>query len=338
MMRRLAQLAILFALIGVPLWWFATRVTTVTTAELIRGDAAAIVYATGVVEPERWAKVTPMVRARIVSTCRCEGHYIEQGTVLFRLDDSEIRARLNELHARLTFAQKELLRAEDLFNRRVGTRERYEEALADVSQFRAGVVAIESQLAHFEIKAPMAGQVLRIGEHRARQGRRRRCDLGLGQALAWVGQPRPLLIVAEVNEEDIPLVRTGQEALIAADAFPGQNLAATVSSITPKGDPVLRTYRVYLALPPDTPLFIGMTVDVNIVTAVHRDVVLAPAPSVIGGMLQVVDDAGVVEIRQVETGIVGTEHIEIVSGARAGETVISPAVDEIVSGDRIQAK
>ena len=331
MMRRLAQLAILFALIGVPLWWFATRVTTVTTAELIRGDAAAIVYATGVVEPERWAKVTPMVRARIVSTCRCEGHYIEQGTVLFRLDDSEIRARLNELHARLTFAQKELLRAEDLFNRRVGTRERYEEALADVSQFRAGVVAIESQLAHFEIKAPMAGQVLRIDGEEGEVAE-------LGQALAWVGQPRPLLIVAEVNEEDIPLVRTGQEALIAADAFPGQNLAATVSSITPKGDPVLRTYRVYLALPPDTPLFIGMTVDVNIVTAVHRDVVLAPAPSVIGGMLQVVDDAGVVEIRQVETGIVGTEHIEIVSGARAGETVISPAVDEIVSGDRIQAK
>jgi len=212
-----------------------------------------------------------------------------------------------------------------------GQRERYEEAFADVSQMRASIAAVESQLTDFEIRAPMSGRVLRIDG-----------EIGevatLGTALAWIGQPKPLQIVAEVNEEDIPLVKIGQKALIAADAFPGRNLPAEVSSITPKGDPTLKTYRVYLSLPDDTPLFIGMSVDVNVVIAVHADAVLAPTPSLIGGTLQIVGPDDRIEIRAVETGIFGTDKVEIVSGAEAGERVVSPAIDGLVTGDKVRIR
>jgi RND family efflux transporter MFP subunit len=330
MIRRLLQIAVLVAA-GAAAWWFASRPATVTIATISRGDAARIVYATGVVEPERWAEVTPLRRGRIIETCRCEGRDVAEGALLFRLDDAEIRARLTELEARLGFAEKEYIRAEDLLDRRVGTREKYEEAFANVSGLRASVAAVRSQLADLEIRAPMAGQVLRIDGEVGEVAEP-------GTALAWVGQPRPLRVVAEVNEEDIPVVRIGQRALLAADAFPGENLSAEVAAITPKGDPVLKTYRVYLALPADTPLFIGMSIDVNIVIAVHEDVVLAPAESVTGGRLQMVDAEGVVELRPVTLGIVGAERVEILDGAAAGDQVVSPAVDGLASGDRVRVR
>jgi len=330
MIRRLIQIAAVVA-VGAAAWYFASRPVEVATATITRGDAARIIYATGIVEPERWAEVTPLRRGRIVETCRCEGLVVAEGTHLFRLDDAEIRARLTELEARLAFAEQEFARAQDLLDRRVGTQERYEEAFAEASGLRAGVAAMRSQLADLEIRAPMAGQVLRIDGEVGEVAE-------LGEPLAWIGQPKPLRVVAEVNEEDIPDVTVGQQALLAADAFPGRNLPAEVVSITPKGDPVLKTYRVYLSLPDDTPLFIGMSIDVNIVAETRQNVVLAPAESLIGGHLQVVGSDGIVEVRPVTPGISGTKRVEIAEGAAEGETVVSPAVDGLATGDRVRAR
>jgi len=328
MIRRLFWLAIVALAAATGLWWWTARPLPVTVAELTRGQAAEVVYATGVVEPARWAEVTPLRRGRIVETCRCEGHTVTEDMLLFRLDGSELTARLSEYEARLDFAEKELRRAEDLLERRVGTRETYEQAFADVSELRASVAATRSQLAELDIRAPMAGQVLRIDGEVGEVAE-------LGEALAWVGQPKPLLIVAEVNEEDIPRVVEGQRALIKADAFPDRPLEAEVSTITPKGDPVLKTYRVRLALPEDTPLRIGMSVDVNIVIQVIPDAVLAPAPALIGDRLQVVGAEGRVELRSVEIGLRGADRVQVLRGAEPGERVVSPARDGLGDGDRV---
>ena len=51
--------------------------------------AAEIVYATGVVEPLRWAKVLALSRKRIVWICDCEGKVVKKGDVLVKLDDGE---------------------------------------------------------------------------------------------------------------------------------------------------------------------------------------------------------------------------------------------------------
>jgi len=328
-MRSLVTLALVAAAAAAAWWWWGARPPLVETAELTTGAAAEIVYATGVVEPARWAEVTPLRRGRIVESCRCEGQYVDEGSLLFQLDDSELRARLSELEARLGFAEQELTRAEDLLTRRVGTRESFEQAFAQVSELRAATAATRSQLAELTIRAPLSGQVLRIDGEVGEVAE-------LGDALGWVGQPKPLLVVAEVNEEDIPRVVTGQRALIKADAFPGRDLEAEVSSITPKGDPVLKTYRVRLALPEDTPLRIGMSVDVNIIARVEEGALLAPAPAVTNGTLLIVGADGTIERRSVTLGIRGADRIQILDGASEGERVVSPARDDLKDGAKVR--
>jgi membrane fusion protein (multidrug efflux system) len=310
-------------------WWWSVRPVSVSTATLTRGDAAEVVYATGVVEPEHWAEVTALERARIVESCACERDVVEAGAPLFRLDDRAARAHLRELQARLDLAEKSLDRVAPLLEREIVSPDRYDAALAQVSELRAAVAVAESALDDRVLRSPMHGMVLRLDGEVGEVATP-------GDSLAWVGQPRPLRIVAEVNEEDIPRVQVGQRALLRADAFPEDALEATVAAITPMGDTALRTYRVYLDLPKDTKLLIGMSVDVNILQRVVEDAVLAPAAAVIDGAVFVVED-GALRRAPVTLGVTGAETVEIVDGAEAGAVVVSPAGAGLSDGQRVRA-
>jgi membrane fusion protein, multidrug efflux system len=262
-LTRVLLFALVFAAVAAGVYWFALRPPIVNVTTPSRGAAAEVVYATGVVEPRVWAKVTPLVRERIVELCNCEGKPVERGAVLARLDDREAQATLAELQARLRLATEELERLTALAGRNIASEQALSQASSEAARLEAMVAGQTARLESYVLTAPMRGVVLRqdgeVGE-----------IAEPGSVLSWVGQPKPLLIVAEVNEEDIPRVEVGQRALLRADAFPDRSLDAVVDSITPKGDPVTKTYRVRLALPETTPLLIGMTIEVNVVVASPR--------------------------------------------------------------------
>jgi RND family efflux transporter MFP subunit len=307
---------------------YLSRPTSVSVAVATRGEAAEIVYATGVVEPTTWAKVAPLVRERIVELCNCEGSPVTKGDVLARLDDSEPQAVLRELVARENLATRDLTRLRDLAARNVGTQQELERAESEDARIQALIAAQESRLQSYVLRAPLDGIVLRqegeVGE-----------IAEPAEVLFWVGQSHPLQIVAEVNEEDIPRVAPGQRTLLRADAFPEAPLEAKVASITPMGDPVAKTYRVHFALPDDTPLRIGMTVEVNVVTATRPEALLVPVSALTSnGAVFVVED-GRAQRREVATGIRGTTEVEVAEGLTEGEMVVVPVQDGLVDGARV---
>ncbi|PAQ01265.1 efflux RND transporter periplasmic adaptor subunit [Mesorhizobium sp. M6A.T.Ce.TU.002.03.1.1] len=318
------------AAVGAWYLWQPAKVSVVTPQ---RGDAAEIVYASGSVEPQTWAKVTPVVRERIVEQCNCEGSRVAQGDVLAKLDDSEARAVLGELEARQALAQEELRRLTVLAERRAASQQALDRAQSELGQIEALVAGQKARLDTYVLRAPSAGVVLRqdgeVGE-----------VAELGTVLFWVGEPKPLLVVAEVNEEDIPRVEVGQRALLKSDAFLRQNLEAVVDSITPKGDPVTKTYRVRFRLPDDTPLRIGMSTDVNIVIRVAKNALLIPSAAMDGNKVFVVE-GDKASRREIRTGIRGTNGVEVLSGAdgKVGvdekARVISPYPADLADGGRV---
>jgi membrane fusion protein, multidrug efflux system len=246
--------------------------------------------------------------------------------VLAKLDDSEARAVLGELEARQALAQEELRRLTVLAERRAASQQALDRAQSELGQIEALVAGQKARLDSYVLRAPSAGVVLRqdgeVGE-----------VAELGTVLFWVGEPRPLLVVAEVNEEDIPRVEVGQRALLKSDAFRQQNLEAVVDSITPKGDPVTKTYRVRFRLPDDTPLRIGMSTDVNIVIRVSKNALLIPSVAVDGNKVFVVEGDKAWR-REIRTGIRGTNGIEVLSGLDEKARVISPYPADLADGAR----
>ena len=327
-LRRLIFVVLIVGVAAGSAWWRYGRAREVELVAPTRGTAVEIVYATGPVEPVRWAKVTSLFRARIVELCYCEGKAVAKGDMLARLDDRELRAQLLELRAREDFTKRELARATELIGRGVTTAQTYERASSDLRQVQALISVLMEKLENYTITAPMDGVVLRwdgeIGE-----------IAEPGQILFRVGVPKPLQVVAEVNEEDIPRVAIGQKVLLRTDAFPAQQLEGTVREVTPMGDPVAKTYRIRIALPDDTPLQVGMSVEANIVTREKPNALLVPADAVQGSTVYVIESQRA-KRRSVEVGIRGTRAVEILAGLAEGERVASPAPAELADGSRVR--
>jgi len=303
----------------------------VTTAPVTRGAAAQIVYATGVVGPVRWAKVVALQRKRIVDICACEGRPVKKGEVLVRLDDAEERALLKELEARRKRIAGDIERVRALVERNAATRTSLDELITQAQEFDARITAQKDRIDDLQLRAPLDGVVLRkdgeIGEV---------AGTGPSDVLFWVGPPKPLRVVAEVSEDDVAKIRPGMRALLRTEAFPAGGLEASAGEITPKGDPATRTFRVYFALPDDSPLRIGMNVEINIVALEKPDVLLVPADAIVNGAVFVVTQ-NVLTRRAVITGIRGARQVEIVSGLEAGDLVVAPARTDLREGMRVRS-
>ncbi len=310
------------------LWWSRPVVVDVVEARI--GSAAEVVYATGVVEPVTWAKVTPAVRARLAWHCNCEGESVRTGHVLARLDESTLLAELSQAQARRDWLTAEMNRQSDLVGRGTTSRVNLERTQTELLQAEGAVAALQARRSDFVLAAPMNGVVLRadgqVGE-----------IAGTIEPLFWVGPPRPLRIVADVNEEDIPRVNPGQKTLLRNDGFIDRVLEAHVADITPKGDPVTKTFRVYLGLPADTPLRIGMSVEANIVLREKPEALLIPADALRDGHVQVLRGDRVESVA-VRTGIRGTRGVEVLDGVAVGEKVLSPWRPELRPQARVDAR
>ena len=324
--RRLAVVLLLIAA-GAAAWWLRVgRGPEVSVVAPTRGKVAQIVYATGAVEPLRWAKVVPYTRKRIVDLSRSEGRPVKKGEVLARLDDGEEKALLAELQATRERRKADFDRARSLLARAAGTQVAVDQTETLLAEIDARIAAQKDRMDELTLRAPIDGIVLRADGHIGE-------IVGQNDVLFWVGEPRPLRVVADVNEEDILKVKTGQTALLRADALGETRVEARVAEITPKGDPATKTFRVYLPLPDDTPLRIGMSVEANIVTQEKENALTLPAEALSGSSVFAIE-GGRMARREVTVGLRGARGVEILDGVSESDRVVSPSKPEYAAGMR----
>src|SRR6201995_4092733 len=304
------------------------HVQPVTTSAANLAPVSEAIYGTGTVEPARWAKVVPLQRRRLVDLCTCEGQTVKAGQVLGRQDDSEERSAMNELQISYQQAQRDLERAEKDRTKSDAQQKEYEQRWTQAEEFKSRISAQQVRIDQLGLRAPLDGMVLRrdgeVGE-----------IAGPTDVLFWVGPPLPMHVVAEVNEEEINRLAVGQKAFLRSEAFPGQPLRASVSQITPKGDPTRKTFRIYLLLPNDTPLRIGMSVEANIIVREKPAAIVVPAEAVAGDMVQIVSDGKIARV-PVKVGIRGSRNVEVIGDVAKGTAVLSPARADLAEGTRVR--
>ncbi len=112
--RRILLIPVLLLLTGGAWYGYTSfwRAQPVTTAVAVQAPVSEAIYGTGTVEPERWAKVVPLQRRRLLELCSCEGQAVKAGQVLGRQDDAEERSALHELEVNNEQLVRDLARAE----------------------------------------------------------------------------------------------------------------------------------------------------------------------------------------------------------------------------------
>lgn len=326
--RKPALIIVILAIIMIAAWYMLARgEDKIAVIHPVRGPVVQGVYATGTVEPTIMLPLGPRATGRLVELLADEGANVEKGAVLARLEDDNLRETLNELQARADLAQKSYGRKAVLVGSGAVAKEEVDQALADRDAAQAAVARAQAELDFLKLIAPESGIIIRrdgeIGE-----------VIPSGNAVFWLARKNDLRIEAEVDEEDIMLVKPEQKVVIQADAFPDEIFNGTVTSITPKGDPVARSYRVRISIEEASRLMIGMTAETNIVIREEKNALLIPASAVLNNnKVFVIRDNKATEI-EIETGAKTTDIIEARRGLKDDDIVILDAAQEIKPGDK----
>jgi RND family efflux transporter MFP subunit len=297
----------------------------------------AVVRATGVVSPAEGGEFLAIAPepARIVEVTKTQGDAVKSGDVLVRFDLPSATAEVARLAADLAAAEAQLENAR-VNQRRVadfvdrGLVPRRDREIADRELADAQAAVDRSRTLHTKATASAERAIVRapldgiVASRLHNPG-----DVVLSTSadpVLRIVDPRRLDLVATVDEVDVPRVVPGATARVAGppDGVPiGLKVVRKLADRTGADSHLL----FLLAFDDATPsLAVDARVDIDIDAEERANVVLIPVSALIreGNDTVVMIAAGSqAERRQVTTGIQDDERVEITSGVRAGELVIT---------------
>ena len=317
----------------------------VETIFVKRTDMRDIRNFTGTLKPWTSFRVAPKTSGRLNRLTVAIGDPVHKGQLLAQLDDAEYQQQVNQARAELKSAEaqleesntklrlkeKELKRIDGLYAKRVVSEADYDTAesqyksqLADchikeaqLLQQQAALKASEVRLNYTAIYAQWEeeDEVRYVGERYVDPG----SMLDDNEAIFSIVDIRRLKAAIAVIERDYPQLRVGQQAWIAADAYPGQRFSGRISRISKVLDERTRQAEVQVEIPnSDLNLKPGMFVRVEIEFALHKNTQIVPRNVVVerdgkSGVFRVSPELKKAFFVPVETGIANNEEIEIVA-------------------------
>ncbi len=231
-------------------------------------------------------------------------------------------------------------------------------AAVDVASAQAGVASAqaqlqydEQQLADTDVRAPFDGVVQTLGTVTSPLGGTAQLSVGdqvtPGQTLFTIAGSGPMVVKAQVDEQDVINVRLGQHAFITGEDFPGYSIVGTVIRVAPvvvaqtQAGNAAKNVETTIALAKSYPfLRDGMSCDVDIVTGKANHVLIVPQSAVLdqGGKHYVFVITGkTVKKTVVVEGIKNDTDIAILKGISAGDTIASTNVSDLKDGSSVNA-
>jgi RND family efflux transporter MFP subunit len=329
----------------------APKVETVTAALVTEGQATTLLTATGYVEAERKADLSPKITSRITELNVTEGSKVKKGDVIARLDHTDLDAQLADARASWINAKAELARQQALTNDGLATRSTLDAAVASEASMRAKMDYVRALLDYTEIRAPFAGVITAkrafVGEAVSPYGSSPSGG-GSGGAIVTIVEFSSLYVGADVNESNLSRLSQKQPAEITLDAVPDKTYHGYLRQIVPSADRQKGTVRVKVAFKdaddrilPDLSARVAFTSEATEGKAA-RSRVLVPKNAIVTvggktGVFRVVD--GFARFLPVQAAGDVQGQTEITSGLQGGEKLIVVTGGTVVrDGERVRVE
>ncbi len=301
--------------------------------------------ASGVLVPREDVAVFPQLNGYpVVSVLADEGSMVKAGQPLARMDDTLLRAQLDQQTALLNQqkvaadrADAEAARVKGLEARGILSQEQIDArrfaAISAQAQAKAQAAAlhdVETRESLLTVRAPYAGLVI---ERNVRPG-----DMS-ASGTPWfrLAKDSQIELAADVSEESLDKLHTGSPVEVTLAS--GEKVEGRVRLISPRVDASTKLGRVRVSLPvrPDiraggfaTASFTGLTHSALAVpeTAVRYDADGA-------AVLVLTSDNRLSRI-PVVTGVRGGGFVELTTGPSAGARVVAKAAEMLTSGDTVK--
>lgn len=310
---RIGGAAVLIAAVAAGVWYFGfadtAKVPVYRTVEITRGPLEVTVVANGTVNPVRTVSIGSELSGIVRKVNVDVNSIVKAGDVLIELDDSNLKANVNQAKASLASAKASLAEAQATLVEAEAKMRRYEELnkssggrlpsrteldvqRATVLKAKAGVqsarAAIDdaqatldtrlTDLSKSQIKSPVDGVVL---TRSVEPGYAVAASLQAVELLTVATDLHELELEVDVDEADVGQVKEGQDATFTVASYPNKRFPAKLTKVaygsTTSTDNVI-TYTAYLDVKnPQLELRPGMTATATINTAKSENALLVPS-------------------------------------------------------------
>lgn len=313
-------------------------VAEVTVTRVERADINSTLSVSGTIAglPNQDVRVSSLVPGRVARMLVAEGDRVSAGQVLAKIDDRPFLDQLQQAEAGVAQAKANLENAslnrdrnENLFQRGIAARKDLEDARTQVSVNEAALRQVEAasalarlQVSRAEVRSPLGGTVVKrfvsVGEQ---------VDGTAAQPLFEVANTAEVELFGNVPALYLQEVRVGQTLPIATDAFPGKDFVGRVVAISPAVDPSTNVGLVRIRIANQARLLrLGMFLTAQVPLETHRNVLVVPPQAIYrdqSGNPQIYRVQGEnAEAAPVKLGLEIKDRVELLSGAKEGETVI----------------
>ena len=247
-----------------------------------------------------------------------EGTFVPSGKILFKLDDSDILARLRKLDLDEELNIKQQDREKQLLDKGLLTPDEYEVRETNIEKIRADIEVLEVELSKTEIRAPFSG----IAGFR---------NVSIGSLvnntniLTTIQDISKVKVDFSIPEKYIALFRPGQEITFRVDGY-DEDFTGKVISYEPKLNENTRSIILRAsANNKGTKLLPGSFVKVKLKLENINNAVMIPTESVVpklkGQSVYVYQDGKAVS-KDVEMGVRTEKEVQITSNLNIGDTII----------------
>lgn len=316
----------------------ATVAATVATVATERFAGAIDAIGVVTVRPGHLASLGAPGSARVSAVRVSVGDRVRAGAVLVELEPAPFNAAVQGANAALLAATTARERAQRLVDAGIAPRKDLDLATSELAQATSLAATARRMRTLATLRSPIEGVVTRLT---ATLG----ANVDGTAALVEVADPRFIDIVLNVSAAEAAQLTIGAPVTLTSGAAEGADTLGTgvVTTIAGAIDSVSRTVAVRVGAPKTVrALRIGESVNGRITLEQRVDAVLVPSAAVVPDgdeyRVYVVDSAGVAHARTVEVGARRDGRIEITSGLKAAERIVTDGAYQVDDGVHIVAK
>jgi len=273
----------------------------------------------GSIEANEQVQVRSEVAGLVRSISFKEGSNVGRGQVLVKIDDRELQAQLAQALTRQNLAAQTENRARQLLAKEAISQEEYDVALAELRQLRSQTQLIRAQISRTVVRAPFSGRIglrsISAGEY-----------VTPSTTIANLVNINPIKISFTVPEKYSGQIKNGSPISFSV-AGSTRKYSGNVYAIEPGIQASTRTLQLRAKAPnPEGTLLPGSFVSVDLQLSTINDAILVPTQAVIpvqkGKKVFVADNGKAKEV-MVETSTRTASDILVISGLKAGDTVLT---------------
>jgi len=292
------------------------------------------ITSTGSLLANEEVEVRPETSGRITAISFEEGTFVGKGSLLVKIDDSELQAQLKKLLLEEKLAQDDLYRKQKLLEIKAATEEEYQISQNQLGVIQAEIELVRSQIGKTAIYAPFSGY---IGLRYVSTGGYASPSL----LVARIQQTDPIKIEFTVPEKYISYIHKGSVITFtvagAVNTFEG-----IIYAIEPKIDLMTRSFTVRAKCPnPQNRLVPGAFVKVEIILQTVQDALVIPSEALIPdikGEKVLLCEQGKVRSQYVTTGIRTDYEVQVTDGLNPEDTVITTGLLQLRNDMKVRIR